>query len=70
MCTAYCGVHYSRAVGLNGVGNVADVDGGKELGLGGARHEYLGVEGVAVVGNKDVNVSHDLKNVQALSTSA
>ena len=46
---------------------MADVDGGKELGLGGALHKYLVVKVVAVVGDKDVNVSHDLKNIQALT---
>ena len=70
MCITYCSVHYSCAVGADGVGNMADVDGGEDLGLRGALHKYLVVEVVAIVGNKNVNVSHDLQNIQALSTSA
>lgn len=56
-------------MGADGVGNMADVDGGKELGLGGPLHKYLVVEIIAVVGDKDVDVSHDLKNVQTLTVS-
>ena len=63
----YCCVHYSGAMGADGVGNMADVDGGKKLGLGGPLHKYLIVEIVAVVGDKDVNVPHDLENVQTLT---
>ena len=48
---------------------MANINGGKEFGLGGALHKYLVVKVVTVVGNKDVNVSHDLENVQTLSTS-
>jgi len=46
---------------------MADVDGRKELGLRRTFNEYLVVEIVAVVGNKDVNIPHDLKYIQALS---
>lgn len=62
----YCCVHYSSAMGADGVGNMADVDGGKKLGLGGSLYKYLVVKVVAVVSDKDVNVPHDLEDVQAL----
>lgn len=65
--TTYCCVHYSSPMGADGVGNMANIDGGKKLGFGGALHEYLVVKVIAVVGDKDVNVPHDLKNIQTLS---
>ena len=65
----YCCIHYSSAMGADGVGNMANVDGGKKLGFGGPLHKYLVVEIIAVVGDKDVDIPHDLEHVQTLTVA-
>ena len=60
------GIHDTRSVCSDRIGNVPDVDGIEVLVLAIGFHENLVIQVVQVIGHKDVNVSHDFQDIQAL----
>lgn len=58
--------HYARSVGTYGVGDMSYTDGVQVLVVARVLNEGLSVQIVEVLRHKDVNISHDLKCVQAL----
>lgn len=63
------GIHYTNAMRANGVGNVANVDRVQMLVLAGGFYENLMVEVVQIVGDKNMDVSHDFQHIEPLLQS-